>query len=101
MYFTPFRQAIPPYSYIKYMSYYLPPLMDTMTDDLIPSWTPWPHASVFLQVRATIFLVNNNGYTIEVQIHDGPYNDIKCWDYAGLMNCFNASEVGHRLDVLL
>ena len=51
------------------------------------------------QVRATIFLVNNNGYTIEVQIHDGPYNDIKCWDYAGLMHCFNAGEVGHRFYV--
>jgi len=24
-----------------------------------------------------IFLMNNHGYTIEVEIHDGPYNNIK------------------------
>lgn len=40
-------------------------------------------------VKATIILLNNFGYTIEVQIHDGPYNDIKNWDYAGLMEVFN------------
>ncbi|KAG8374586.1 hypothetical protein BUALT_Bualt10G0010800 [Buddleja alternifolia] len=28
-----------------------------------------------------IFLINNGGYTIEVEIHDGPYNVIKNWDY--------------------
>ena len=28
-----------------------------------------------------IFLVNNNGYTIEVEIHDGPYNNIPSWNY--------------------
>ena len=39
-----------------------------------------------------IFLVNNHGYTIEVEIHDGPYNDIKNWDYAGLMQAFNADD---------
>ena len=39
-----------------------------------------------------IFLVNNHGYTIEVEIHDGPYNDIKNWDYAGLMKVFNAAD---------
>jgi TPP-dependent 2-oxoacid decarboxylase len=27
-----------------------------------------------------IFLLNNRGYTIEVEIHDGPYNNIKNWD---------------------
>jgi len=43
-------------------------------------------------VTATIFLFNNRGYTIEVEIHDGPYNVIKNWDYAGLMNVFNAGE---------
>ena len=35
---------------------------------------------------------SNRGYTIEVQIHDGPYNDIKNWAYAELMNVFNAGE---------
>lgn len=41
-------------------------------------------------VKATIILLNNDGYTIEVQIHDGAYNDIKNWDYAGLIEVFNA-----------
>jgi pyruvate decarboxylase len=39
-----------------------------------------------------IFLVNNRGYTIEVEIHDGPYNNIKNWDYAGLVQVFNAED---------
>ena len=37
-------------------------------------------------------LPSHRGYTIEVQIHDGPYNDIKNWAYAELMNVFNAGE---------
>jgi pyruvate decarboxylase len=43
-------------------------------------------------VKATIFLMNNRGYTAEVEIHDGPYNDIKNWNYAGIMEVFNAGE---------
>ena len=39
-----------------------------------------------------ILLLNNRGYTIEVEIHDGPYNNIKNWDYAGLMAIFNAED---------
>ncbi|MCL6284939.1 thiamine pyrophosphate-binding protein [Ruegeria sp. 2012CJ41-6] len=39
-----------------------------------------------------IFLINNGGYTIEVEIHDGPYNTIKNWDYAGLIEVFGAGE---------
>jgi pyruvate decarboxylase len=39
-----------------------------------------------------IFLMNNRGYTIEVEIHDGPYNNIKNWDYAGLIQVFNADD---------
>ena len=39
-----------------------------------------------------IFLLNNHGYTIEVEIHDGPYNNIKNWDYAGLIEAFNAED---------
>ncbi|MGV2388460.1 MAG UNVERIFIED_CONTAM: thiamine pyrophosphate-dependent enzyme [Microcystis novacekii LVE1205-3] len=39
-----------------------------------------------------IFLVNNHGYTIEVEIHDGRYNNIKNWDYAGLIKVFNAED---------
>jgi pyruvate decarboxylase len=40
----------------------------------------------------TILLVNNKGYTIEVEIHDGAYNKIKNWDYALLVEAFNAGE---------
>lgn len=47
-----------------------------------------------LNLPVLIFLVNNRGYTIEVEIHDGPYNNIKNWDYAGLMKVFNAED-GH------
>jgi pyruvate decarboxylase len=39
-----------------------------------------------------IFLVNNRGYVIESAIHDGPYNYYKNWDYAGLVDAFNADE---------
>lgn len=39
-----------------------------------------------------IFLINNGGYTIEVEIHDGPYNVIKNWNYAELIQVFNAKD---------
>lgn len=45
-------------------------------------------------LRPIIFVINNGGYTIEVEIHDGPYNVIKNWDYAGLIEVFNAAD-GH------
>ncbi|OUJ16279.1 pyruvate decarboxylase [Acetobacter orientalis] len=48
------------------------------------------------ELPVIIFLVNNRGYVIEIAIHDGPYNYIKNWDYAGLMEVFNAGE-GHGL----
>ena len=41
-----------------------------------------------------IFLVNNRGYVIESAIHDGPYNYYKNWDYAGLIDVFNAGDGG-------
>jgi pyruvate decarboxylase len=44
----------------------------------------------------TVFLVNNRGYVVESAIHDGPYNYYKNWDFAGLMNAFNADD-GHGL----
>ncbi len=43
-------------------------------------------------LKPIIFLMNNGGYTIEVEIHDGPYNEIKNWNYAELMDVFNAGE---------
>ena len=43
-----------------------------------------------------IFLINNRGYVVESEIHDGPYNYIKNWDYAGLISAWNAED-GHGL----
>ena len=40
--------------------------------------------------------MNNHGYTIEVEIHDGPYNNVKNWDYAGLIGSFNADDGGGK-----
>jgi indolepyruvate decarboxylase len=45
-----------------------------------------------LKLPVIVFLVNNHGYTIEVEIHDGPYNNVKNWDYAGLIHVFNAED---------
>ena len=39
-------------------------------------------------------MVNNRGYVIESAIHDGPYNYYKNWDYAGLVDVFNAEDGG-------
>lgn len=39
-----------------------------------------------------IILINNGGYTIEVEIHDGPYNNIKNWEYSNLIQVFNAKD---------
>ncbi|XP_020188188.1 pyruvate decarboxylase 1-like [Aegilops tauschii subsp. strangulata] len=39
-----------------------------------------------------IFLINNGGYTIEVKIHDGPYNVIKNWNYTSLVEAFHNGE---------
>ena len=50
-------------------------------------------------VKATILLFNNNGYTIEVQIHDGPYNDIQDWRYADLINTFNAPGLAKAIGI--
>ncbi|KAM4111893.1 hypothetical protein ACJW30_05G100100 [Castanea mollissima] len=42
--------------------------------------------------RTIIFLINNGGYTIEVEIHDGPYNVIKNWDYTALVDAIHNGE---------
>lgn len=42
--------------------------------------------------KTIIFLINNLGYTIEVEIHDGPYNVIKNWDYTGLVDAIHNGE---------
>ncbi|PON92186.1 Thiamine pyrophosphate enzyme, N-terminal TPP-binding domain containing protein [Trema orientale] len=42
--------------------------------------------------KTIIFLINNGGYTIEVQIHDGPYNVIKNWNYTALVDAIHNGE---------
>lgn len=46
--------------------------------------------------KPIIFLMNNASYTIEVQIHDGPYNVINNWHYADLVNAFNGEQMNAR-----
>jgi indolepyruvate decarboxylase len=41
--------------------------------------------------KPIIFLMNNAAYTIEVQIHDGPYNVINNWHYSDLIGVFNGA----------
>jgi indolepyruvate decarboxylase len=41
------------------------------------------------QLKPIIFLMNNASYTIEVQIHDGPYNEINNWQYHQLVQAFS------------
>ncbi|EMY5508500.1 alpha-keto acid decarboxylase family protein [Bacillus wiedmannii] len=45
-------------------------------------------------LKPIIFLINNNGYTIERAIHgqNQPYNDIQMWDYTKLANTFGSEE---------
>ena len=43
-----------------------------------------------------LFVVNNRGYVVESEIHEGPYNYFKNWDYSGLINVLNADD-GHGL----
>ncbi|CAI9107007.1 OLC1v1006271C1 [Oldenlandia corymbosa var. corymbosa] len=38
--------------------------------------------------KSIIFLINNGGYTIEVEIDDGPYNVIKNWNYTAVVDAF-------------
>jgi len=40
------------------------------------------------QSNAIILLLNNDGYTTERVIHEGPYNDIQPWDYHKLPEVF-------------
>jgi indolepyruvate decarboxylase len=43
--------------------------------------------STFLRYNysGVIFLMNNGAYTIEVMIHDGPYNILQNWNYAAMV----------------
>lgn len=46
--------------------------------------------------KPIIFLMNNAAYTIEVQIHDGPYNKINNWRYAQLLAVFGREQQNTR-----
>lgn len=43
-------------------------------------------------LKPIFFLINNGGYTIEVEIHDGPYNIINNWNYTKLVDVFNGTK---------
>ena len=43
------------------------------------------------QLNPIIFLINNDGYTIERAIHEGSYNDIQPWKYHQLPQVFGDS----------
>lgn len=38
-----------------------------------------------VRAEAIIFLINNSGYTPEVEIHNGHYSVVKNWDFTGLV----------------
>lgn len=48
------------------------------------------------EYKPIVFLMNNASYTIEVQIHDGPYNVINNWNYASLVQAFNGASAQAR-----
>ena len=48
------------------------------------------------QLKPVIFLINNDGYTIERVITDHPYNDIQPWQYHKLVDIFGG---GLGLDI--
>ncbi len=50
-------------------------------------------------LKPIIFLMNNGSYTIEVQIHDGPYNVINNWHYRELVNVFNGEKTARSFKV--
>lgn len=54
---------------------------------------------VRFKLPITILLMNNRGYTIEVEIHDGSYNKIQNWNYALLVEAFNGG-TGHAKGLL-
>ncbi|KAL5585958.1 hypothetical protein FOBRF1_015828 [Fusarium oxysporum] len=53
---------------------------------------------VRFRVPIIILLMNNKGYTIEAEIHDGLYNRVQNWDYARLVQAFGTDNgKGHAL----
>ncbi|MDW9210467.1 indolepyruvate decarboxylase [Bacillus thuringiensis serovar toumanoffi] len=52
-------------------------------------------------LKPIIFLINNNGYTVERAIRgqNQPYNDIQMWDYTKLTNVFGTEEKSQTFKV--
>lgn len=48
------------------------------------------------RVPIIMLLMNNRGYTIEVEIHDGLYSRLQNWNYGLLVHAFNSTESGGR-----
>ncbi|QDZ23792.1 pyruvate decarboxylase [Chloropicon primus] len=46
-----------------------------------------------------IILINNDGYTIEVEIHDGPYNNILQWDYCKMVDAVSNGQTAFTYKV--
>ncbi|KAG0467431.1 hypothetical protein HPP92_019011 [Vanilla planifolia] len=44
------------------------------------------------ELNSIIFLINNGEYTTEAQIHDGPSNVIKNWNYTALVEAIHNGE---------
>ncbi|KAI3993396.1 hypothetical protein MKX01_010139 [Papaver californicum] len=42
--------------------------------------------------KSIILIINNGGYTIEVEIHDGPYNVIRNWNYTKFVDAIHNGE---------
>ncbi|KAH7247614.1 thiamine diphosphate-binding protein [Fusarium redolens] len=51
---------------------------------------------VRFRVPIILLLMNNKGYTIEVEIHDGLYNRVQNWDYSRLVEAFSCQNGGAR-----
>lgn len=51
---------------------------------------------VRFRVHITLLLMNNKGYTIEMEIHIGLYNRVQNWDYSRLVEAFSCQNGGAR-----
>ncbi|XP_042441366.1 pyruvate decarboxylase 1-like [Zingiber officinale] len=56
-----------------------------MTGQEVSTMLRWGQNSI-------IFLINNGGYSTEVEIHDGPYNVIRNWNYTAFVDAIQNGE---------
>lgn len=75
-------------------TYYTAQFAMVIPNTLVDAWQVAQDVSTMLRCgqKTIIFLINNGGYTIEVEIHDGPYNVIKNWNYTGLVDAIHNGE---------